>query len=180
VAKRLSKLLSEAAREELAQTSEGLVEAGVPKQLAARMAGIQALYTALDIADVASSNELPLGEVAEIYYGLIATLDLIWLHDQVQSLPRSTHWQQRARASLREDLFSILRSLTARVLFVTADQKGTKARMNAWLKGNEISVTHCQRVFADLKAAGGADLAMLSVAVREVGNLARTQWGNPS
>ena len=173
VARRLPKLLSEDARVELENATQNLVDSGVPKKLANRMAGIQALYTSLDIADVASSNQLPLVDVAEVYYGLIASLDLIWLHDQIQALPRSTHWQQRARASLREDLFSILRSLTARLLILTAAQKSTRSRLEAWLEANEIGVDHCHRVFADLKSLGVADLAMLSVAVREVGNLAR-------
>ncbi len=180
VAERLPKLLHRSAQQELASATRDLEEAGVPADLAQRMAGNQALYTALDIADVASSNDLKLVEVAEVYYGLVASLDLIWLLDQIQALPRATHWQQRARAALREDLFADLRSLTARLLFLTADQVSTEARLHAWLDGNRISVAHCQRVFADLKSAGATDLSMLSVAVREVGNLARTQWGRPS
>ena len=42
---------------------------------------------------------------------------------------------------------------------------------DVWLERNRNELERCLRIFSDLRAAGQPDLAMLSVALREVGGL---------
>ena len=58
----------------------------------------------------------------------------------------------------------------------TVDNEGRSEELEVVVVpvGDGVILSGIAKGFADLKAAGGADLAMLSVAVREVGNLART------
>jgi len=100
-------------------------------------------------------------------------LELYWLKEQVQALPRRDIWQRKARNGLREELHAALRTLTQEVLETTADMKNAERRINTWLAHNQEGVDHWHGLVADIRASGKMDLAMLSVAMREIRALAR-------
>ena len=70
-----------------------LTEAGVPEALAARVATQSALFSALDIVEVAGATERPVEEVAALHFLLGGSLALHWLRDQIAALPRTNRWQ---------------------------------------------------------------------------------------
>ena len=54
--------------------------------------------------------------VIDVYFRLGSRLELNWLRDRIIELPRANRWQALARAALRDDLYSLHRSLTREVL----------------------------------------------------------------
>ncbi len=173
VAARLPGLAKGATREALRRRARYFTAAGVPKELAERLSQTDGHYASLDIAEVAQAGDLDVEDVTDVYFGLGAKLDLPWLNQRIRMLPQATHWQTRARAALRDELFADLRSLTAMLLRETRDIRGTDARLRAWLEAREDGVERCRQLFADLQNADSQDLAMLSVAVREIRTLGR-------
>jgi NAD-specific glutamate dehydrogenase len=92
----------------------------------------------------------------------------------VANLPTANHWQNRARAALLNGLYEQGRVLTADVLRLTAAEDTPERRLATWLEHNHSGVERCRNLFSDLRSAPGPlDLAMLSVAVREVAHLAQ-------
>ncbi len=144
---------------------------GAPESLAANMAGLDALYSALDITDVAVRGELNVSEVAGAYFALGIALDLPWVLMAIRALPRHTQWQNQARSALRDDLFTEMRHLTGHLIRTTPDIRKSDQRVEAWLSNNAAAVERCKRVFAEIQSSPNPDLAMLSVAVRAVRNL---------
>ena len=63
-----------------------LREAGLPPDLAGRIAGSDALAYAPDIIELAAQAEIPIGPVASVYFALRDRLDLGWLGDQITAL----------------------------------------------------------------------------------------------
>jgi NAD-specific glutamate dehydrogenase len=47
--------------------------------------------------------------------------------------------------------------------------------IDAWVSENRASVSRCDAMLADLKQADGVDVAMLSVALREIRTLAQAR-----
>ena len=88
-------------------------------------------------------------------------------------LPTTSHWQNRARAALLQGLYDQGRLLTAAVLQATDDTLTPSTRLDAWMAQNQAGVERCRNRFAELRATGQPDLAMLLVALRETANLAR-------
>jgi glutamate dehydrogenase len=113
--------------------------------------------------------------VAAVYFALGARLDLHWLRDQINGLPAESHWQTLAKGALRDDLSSEQRQLTAQVLRHHAVGPDPEAMIDAWVAGNGAAVRRCEAMLSDLKQADGVDVAMLSVALREIRNLALTR-----
>ena len=95
-------------------------------------------------------------------------LDLMWLWDGIGALPRSDRWQTQARSALRDDLLTALAELTATVL----DSAG--GTVDGWLAANERSVSRAQAMFTEIRRAETFDMTNLSVALRQLRNLALT------
>jgi glutamate dehydrogenase len=174
LAQALPKLLAPAEADAVSHGSEELVAEGVPADLATRVASLDALYSGLDIIEVASAREETVESVAAIYFALGSRLDLHWLRDQINQLPAESHWQTLAKGALRDDISSEQRQLTAQVLRHQADGPDAEAMIDGWVADNGSAVTRCEAMLDDLKQADTLDVAMLSVALREIRSLAQT------
>src|SRR5207248_4251958 len=95
-----------------------LDEAGVPSELARRVAAMPALLSTFDIVEVAGSTRHDADAVMRTYLRLGSTLELNWLRDRIIELPRANRWEALARAALRDHLYTLHRQLTQAVLDV--------------------------------------------------------------
>jgi len=150
------------------------MEAGVPETLAARVATQSALFSALDIVEVAGATERGIDEVAALHFLLGGSLALHWLRDQIVALPRANRWQAMARAALRDDLFSLHAELTADVLRETSTDSDAAARFGTWIEANRPQFERCADILNEIRTGDTFDLTTLPVALREVRNLIRT------
>jgi glutamate dehydrogenase len=179
LAQELPKLLAPGESEALEQLAERFTDAGVPAELATRVASLDALFSGLNVIEVAAACGETVETVAAVYFALGYKLDLHWLRDQIARLPADTHWQTLAQGALRDDLYSEQRELTAEVLRRGSEDRGTEDRdaetlIEAWLGNNRSSVERARAILSDLKEADTLDIAMLSVALREIRNLSET------
>jgi glutamate dehydrogenase len=145
------------------------VQAGVPAALAANVAMMEGLYAALDVAEVAESTRRPLDEVAEVHASVGAQLGLTRLRAQINALPADSYWQSLAKAALGDDLAGLQRAIAMDA--VNQDGDGAAARLAQWESRNAAALDRAKRLLAEF-GDKGADLAMLSVALRELRNLA--------
>jgi glutamate dehydrogenase len=147
----------------------GWIAAGVPEPLAARVASAEGLLDALDIAEVAESTRRAFDDVCDVHAGVGERLGLARLRGQIDALPSDSYWQSRAKAALGDDLAGLQRALAQEVL---AGPQGTAAEMiGRWETAHASPLERARRLLADLGEAKQADLAMLSVALRELRNL---------
>jgi glutamate dehydrogenase len=144
---------------------------GVPDALATRVAVLPALFSALDVTDVASATGRDPEQVAAVYFALDAHLQLDWLRERILRLPRDDRWQALARAALRDDLYAVRASLTAEVLQVGGTGEDCDELIRRGFAHNQPAVGRCLAVLRDIAADDRADLATLSVALREVRGL---------
>jgi glutamate dehydrogenase len=148
-----------------------LEKEGVPAELAQRAAGFDAMFSALDIVEVADSLKRDIDAVARVHFALAGELDFPWLRSSIGMLAADTHWQTLAKAALRDDLASTLRALTADALRAGAPPADAGTLIAAWKSGNSVLYERFRQILVDLRAAESPDLAMLSVAMRELRNL---------
>jgi glutamate dehydrogenase len=150
---------------------------GVPEPLARRLAALPALFSALDVIDVARATGREREQVAAVYFALGQPLQLNWLRERVLRLPRDDRWQALARAALRDDLYAVRASLTAEVLRAGNAAQDSAELVQRWFEHNEPAVRRCLGVLRDVAADDRADLATLSVALREVRGLVSSRSG---
>ncbi|CAN5787897.1 NAD-glutamate dehydrogenase [soil metagenome] len=160
-------LLDEERRRKFEERAEKLMADGVPDELARRVACLGSMPSALDIIEVGLDASEDVKLVGQVYFALGKHVQLAWLHDKITSLPVETHWQSLAREALEDDLFMQRRRLTARAL-AAGDEGSPEERVAQWLKDNEAAVKRLCDMLDDLQSAGTMDIAMLSVALREI------------
>jgi glutamate dehydrogenase len=158
-------------REQFEQVRAQHLEAGLPPELAARVASLEADNASLDIVELATSQRIAVAEAARLYFEAGARTGLDWLRQQIDRLPVEGPWQATARTGLRDAALRLHRRLAERVL--SRSRRGTaEERVTAWQESAGKELTHWQRTLADMRAAGAADFATLTVGVESLRKLA--------
>ncbi len=158
-------------RERFEKVRKKHTDAGVPAELASRVASLDAHNAALDIVELANHSQARVTEVARVYFEVGARTGLDWLRNQVEQLPVEGPWQAVARTGLRNSGLRIHRRLAERVL--AREERGTaQARVEAWTASGGDELTHWQRTLAEMRTAGATDFATLTVGVEMLRKLA--------
>jgi glutamate dehydrogenase len=162
------------ARLEPAAASRALVvdwmAAGVPAALAQAVAATDGLFDALDIAEIAEAKRLPLEQVCDLHRELGASLGLQRVQHQIEALAADGYWDTLAKVALGDELAELQRSIALEVL---SRREGSALQMlQAWEGENQQELHSARRLLAELADAKSTDLAMLSVALRKLRNLA--------
>ncbi|AOT59167.1 MULTISPECIES: NAD-glutamate dehydrogenase [Streptomyces] len=156
---------------------EGLVAeltaAGVPGELAARVAGFSSAFPTLDIVAIADRTGKDPLAVAEVYYDLADRLRITQLMDRIIELPRADRWQSMARAAIREDLYAAHAALTSDVLSAGNGTSTPEERFAAWEEKNASLLARARTTLEEIQGSDAFDLANLSVAMRTMRTLLR-------
>lgn len=170
----LPKMLKGADQEWYRSILDELTDAGVPDDLAQRVAGFSSAFPALDIVAIADRTGKDPLAVAEVYYDLADRLGITQLMDRIIELPRADRWQSMARASIREDLYAAHAALTSDVLSVGNGTSTPEERFKAWEEKNAAILTRSRSTLEEIQGSDAFDLANLSVAMRTMRTLLRT------
>ena len=177
----IPELMLESDREAMEETAGECVESGVPEDLARRVATLNAMSSALDIIDVASSTGHSLETVAAVYFILGDRLRIHWLREHIEDLPRDNRWRMLSRAALRDDLFDQEATLTAEILYTVPDgDLSAGDRVDSWIESKGEPVERVLQVLRDINSSGTFDLSTLSVALRETRNLTNGSEAEPA
>jgi glutamate dehydrogenase len=144
----------------------------VPEDVARRVVDLDALYAALDIIDVAEARNRPLETIAQVYFEVATRLGLPWLRERIAALPDHQHWEGLAKGAMLDDLFGLQRTITAEVLGTAAEVGAPERLIASWADRSQRAMTRASQLLAELRAAPAVDAAMISVALRELRNLA--------
>ncbi|MGW1891748.1 NAD-glutamate dehydrogenase [Streptomyces sp. NPDC002004] len=169
----LPKLLRGADLEWYEQILDELVGAGVPEELAQRVAGFSSAFPTLDIVAISDRTGKDPMAVAEVYYDLADRLRITQLMDRIIELPRADRWQSMARAAIREDLFAAHAALTADVLGAGNGASTPEQRFTAWEEKNAAILSRARTTLEEIQGSETFDLANLSVAMRTMRTLLR-------
>jgi glutamate dehydrogenase len=169
----LPKMLRGADLEWYERILEELTDAGVPEELALRVAGFSSAFPTLDIVAIADRTKKEPMAVAEVYYDLADRLQITQLMDRIIELPRADRWQSMARASIREDLYAAHAMLTADVLSVGNGASTPEERFKAWEQKNSAILGRARSTLEEIQSSDTFDLANLSVAMRTMRQLLR-------
>jgi glutamate dehydrogenase len=168
---RIGQVLCGSWREQFEQVRAQHLQAGLPTELAARVASLEANNASLDIVELARSQRIAVAEAARIYFEAGACTGLDWLRQQIDRLPVEGPWQATARTGLRDAALRLHRRLAERVLSRSRDGSASE-RVAAWQAAAGKDLAHWQRTLADMRAAGAADFATLTVGVESLRKLA--------
>jgi glutamate dehydrogenase len=124
------------------------------------------LAAGLDIVRIDEATKVDVVEMGRLYYDTGERLGLDALRGSTRAMPVSTSWQSLAAAAMLDDFYALQRDIVQRVL-AESDGVGNH-RLEAWMARRQEAVGRIQEMIAEIGRAGPADLAMLTVASRQL------------
>ncbi|MFI7573686.1 NAD-glutamate dehydrogenase [Micromonospora sp. NPDC049497] len=160
-------------REAIAAHMESMAAKGLPRELAEQAVRLMYSFGLLDVVETATGSGRNVSEVASVYFVLSDRFRVDSLLSKISLLPREDRWQTLARMALRYDLYAALAALTAEVLDSTPDSLPPHERVQQWEQSNATSIHRAHRAMGEFDESR-ADLAALSVLLRQIRTLVRT------
>jgi glutamate dehydrogenase len=167
----LPQLLDADGRQRWQSTLEHHSEQGLDGELARELVNLHYLYRGLDVIRVAQQQQQSTDQAASAYFALDTLLLQPWLRQQISQLPESDLWQRKARAALANELDKLLSATTSRLLADTPADGQLAQRLEQWQTQNAIPLERCHKTLEEIRTTNAPNLAMLSVAVREMSAL---------
>lgn len=168
---KLPDLLLGTEKENYEMKNQTLVNAKVPMEIANKIAGARYIYSALNIIQVATENNVDVDEVATIYFIMADRLELVWFREKINAYPVDNHWSALARSTFKDELDAQQRALVNSVLKHKKDSDVLK-NINIWFKDHQTLLQRWQAVVTQLRGSAVIDPSMLTVAIRELSQLA--------
>jgi glutamate dehydrogenase len=145
-----------------------LVSHGVIEDLAGSVAAALYSFSLLDVIDIADIVDRDPAEVADTYFALMGTLGIDGLLTAVSELTRDDRWHALARLAIRDDIYSSLRSLCFDVLAVGESDESGEVKIAEWEHMHGSRVERARRTLNEIYEVDERDLAILSVAARQI------------
>ena len=147
---------------------------GVPASLARRIAALGIYASFPDIVRIAHAAGRKPEDVARVYFALGARVGFNWLRGAAEGVTADSEWQKLALGAVVDDLYAQQSGLTTQVLSAINGHKADASAVERWMEAKNGAASRIEDLLKEFRRQGGADLAMLTVAARELRTLIRT------
>jgi len=150
-----------------AGSAHRLSEAGVPPEMALRVASLPWLAPPLcDVVRIAQGTGVAPEQVGRVYFLIGAKFGFDWLRWAAGQISTDKTWNKLAVSAVVDDLFGQQAELTTRVLSATDKGAAPEDSLNRWIEARGPQVARAELLLNELRAGSETDLAMLAVANR--------------
>jgi glutamate dehydrogenase len=154
------------------EVADGLIEHGVPEEVAWAHAMTPELMQAPDVIAVAEHTGWPVEDVTRAFHALVSRLDVVWLLGALDELPQPTRTQRWAVQAVREDCLEALAELARCALDGARPGDDPADAVASFLAAHASQARRLATVTGSLTVEGTGDLPALMLAVRALRALA--------
>lgn len=166
-------LMAGFSRQYLNELIDDFLKAGLPHDTAEHIATYRAIYTSLNIIDVATRHRYDLIKTAEVYFAAGERINLLWFRDQINHDEREGHWNALARLTLRDELDIAQRALTVAIMHSNGKSIPSSLLIDQWMEQNKIALERWEQLLAMLHSSTNVEYSMFFIAVRELLSIIR-------
>ncbi len=166
----LSQVLAQASRESFERKIEKYHLNNVNRKLAGKVAAMDPVASAFDIAEISAASNFDLKTIAKIYFAVGTRFSLKWLRSRLNKQAPENYWQKLSSKTILEDLYSYQMRIAKRIVDFSSDDKKIceDNSLDGWIKSADFLVERFDSFILDLKAQPNPDLAMFIVALNRL------------
>ncbi len=166
----LSQVLAQASRESFERKIERYHLKHVDRKLAAKIAAMDPVASAFDIAEISAASSFDLKAIAKIYFAVGTRFSLKWLRSKVSSLSSDSMWQKLSNKTILEDLYSYQMQLAKSIVNSGCNGKNLCEinSVNDWIKTKDFLVERFDHFISELKSHPNPDLSVFIVALNRL------------
>jgi len=168
LAAHLDALLPAAPRGEMERRVAEYRQQQVPEALARQVAAMRGLLAGTDVVGLATAVEAPAEAVARVYFGVGERLGLDWVRSGAARVKVETAWQRAALEGLLDDVSQRQVAIAWQVLAEAGKKAEWREGLAAWEARHAAEVARLDKLLEELRGAEAVDLAMLTVADRQL------------
>jgi glutamate dehydrogenase len=161
-------IMSGRTKDYMAKLTKEFSDQGLPQAVAKTIATHRAMYTTLNIIEVATEHKFDLLQTAKVYFTSGERLNLLWFRDQIATDSREGHWNVLARLTLRDELDYAQRTLSVAVMKVDKKETDTNLLIDKWMKKNAEALGRWHKLLSMLHDSNTTDYTMFFIALREL------------
>lgn len=166
----LSQVLAQASSESFERKIERYCLNNVERKLAEKIAAMDPVASAFDIAEISAASNFDLKTIAKIYFAVGTRFSLKWLRSKVSNLNFTDHWQKLSSKTILEDLYSYQMKIAKQVVDFSCEDKNLCEvdSLNNWIKTVDFLVERFDNFVSDLKTYPNHDLSAFIVALNRL------------
>lgn len=166
----LSQVLAAASKESFEKKIENYCQNNVSKKLASRVAAMDPIASAFDIAEISAASSFDLKTIAKIYFAVGTRFSLKWLRIKVSQLTPDNHSQKLSNKIIIEDLYTYQMQIAKSIVDSSCNDKDNCEvhSMNNWIVKTEFLVERFDGFIEDLKVNPNPDLSVFIVALNRL------------
>lgn len=170
----LKNLLSDVVPEESGKHIDAevdrLIQQGVPSGLALNIVTMDMMYLCLDVIWLNKNSAHPMQDCARVFFSLLEAMDLLWLRDQINRLPRGNVWESLARRTSREEFNVVSCTLSLSVLDLPGQQ--WQEKLDSWFRSYDTAIDRYRKLLAMVRSEPAIELEKVTVLLKELQDIA--------
>jgi glutamate dehydrogenase len=168
-------LMTGMTKEYLESIKNEFSKTGLPKELGERIGTHRAIYTCLNVIDVAQKYHFDLIKTAEVYFAAGEKAHLVWFRDQIADDSHEGDWDALARLTLRDELDVAQRAMTVAIMKQGSKKLSAVMLITQWIEHNQPLFQRWDKLLSMLHASTHIEYAMFFIVIREFIGLLQTK-----
>ncbi len=140
---------------------------GIPTALARRLASLDIVGSFPDIVHISTDVNRDVIETGKVYFELGSRLEFDTLREAAEAIGSKSPWERAAVYGIIEDLFAYQGELASKILRAYPDVDPEEA-IDQWFESRPDVMERAENLLSEIRSASSIDLAMLSVAARQL------------
>jgi glutamate dehydrogenase len=166
----LPSVLAPASRESFERKIDRYCINNSSRALAEKVALMDPVASAFDIAEITQSTKLDIKKIAEIYFAVGNRYSLKWLRSRLNKININNQWQKLSSKTILEDLYSYQMKLAKAIAEygVKNHYNSTKDLIDNFVNNSKFLTERFDNFILELKNENNPDLAMFVVALNRI------------
>lgn len=163
-------VLASASRESFERKIERYHLNNVDRNLAGKIAAMDPVASAFDIAEISAASNFDLKTIAKIYFAVGTRFSLKWLRSRVNKLTLDSYWQRLSSKTILEDLYSYQLKIAKAIVDNSCNDKSLCEvnSIDKWIENSEFLVERMDNFIDELKLQPNPDLSVFIVALNRL------------
>lgn len=164
-------LMGGSTKKYLETLSEQFEKAGISKEIARQIAVSRAMYTSLNVIEIATKHHFDLEKTAKLYFVVGEYFHLLWFRDLIASDTREGYWNTSARLTLRDELDVLQKRITVTIMLHNKKETNPHKLIEQWIATYHRSTDRWEKILEILHSSNSIDYVMFFIALRELSTL---------
>lgn len=166
----LSEVMAKASKESFERKIDYYCINNVEKSLSKKIAAMDPIASAFDIAEISAVTNHDLKSIAKVYFAVGTRFSLKWLRSKISKINFDNYWQKLSAKTILEDLYLYQMRIAKNVVELSSNQKELchEKSVEIWIKKSPFLIERFDNFIHELKDTSNPDLSMFIVSLNRL------------